>query len=83
MDSRGDDEGMWILPVLFLAFAYAVVLFGMGRFLQPSHDRLGMRRLDNPAIVQTLARGWAALTSVQSLERITDELSARRRGTRP
>ena len=83
MDSLGDDEGMWILPVLFLAFGYAVVLFGMGRFLQPRHDRLGMRRLDNPAVVQTLARGWATLTSFHSLERITDELSSRRRRTRP
>lgn len=82
MYSQGDDEGMWILPVLFLAFGYAVALFGMGRFLQPSHDRLGVRRLDNPAVVQTLARGWAALTSAHTLERITDELSARRRRSR-
>lgn len=69
---------MWIIPVLFLAFVYALVLFGMGRFLQPSHDRLRLKRLDNPAVVQTLARGWAALTSGRSLERITDELSVRR-----
>ncbi|GAA1559885.1 hypothetical protein [Brevibacterium picturae] len=69
---------MWIFPVLFLAFVYALVLFGMGRFLQPSHDRLRLKRLDNPAVVQTLARGWAALTSGRSLERITDELSVRR-----
>lgn len=73
---------MWIIPVLFLAFAYAVVLFGMGRFLQPSHDRLRLKRLDNPAVFQTLARGWAALTSAGSLERITDELAVRRRGPR-
>ncbi|MDN5834619.1 MAG: hypothetical protein L0I80_01880 [Brevibacterium sp.] len=71
---------MWIIPLLFLACGYAVVLFGMGRFLQPSHDRLRMRRLDNPALVQTLARGWATLTSNDSLERITDELGVRRRG---
>ncbi|SMX95910.1 MULTISPECIES: hypothetical protein [unclassified Brevibacterium] len=71
---------MWIIPVLFLACGYAAVLFGMGRFLQPSHDRLRLKRLDNPALIQTLARGWAALTSNGSLERITDELAVRRRG---
>lgn len=68
--------------MLFLAFGYALALFGLGRFMQPSHDRLGMRRLDNPAVVQTLVRGWVALTSAHSLERITDELSARRRAPR-
>lgn len=72
---------MWIFPVLFLALGYALVLFGMGRFLQPSHDRLGLRRMDNSVLVQTLARGWAALTSARTLERITDELTIRRRGT--
>ncbi|MCD1285500.1 MULTISPECIES: hypothetical protein [unclassified Brevibacterium] len=72
---------MWIFPVLFLALGYALVLFGMGRFLQPSHDRLGLRRMDNSVLVQTLARGWAALTSAHTLERITDELTIRRRGT--
>lgn len=61
--------------MLFLAFGG--VLFGMGRFLQPSRDRLGLRRMDNSAVVQTLARGWAALMSSHSLERITDVLSAR------
>ncbi|WP_193078961.1 hypothetical protein [Brevibacterium aurantiacum] len=71
---------MWIIPVLFLACGYAAVLFGTGRFLQPSHDRLRLKRLDNPALIQTLARGWAALTSNGSLERITDELAVRRRG---
>ena len=70
---------MWIIPVLFLAFGYALVLFGMGRFLQPSHDRLRLKHLDNPAVVQTLARGWAGLTSGGNLERITDELAVRRR----
>lgn len=73
---------MWIFPVLFLAFGYAVVLFAMGRFLQPSHDRLGLKRLDNHVVVQTLARGWAALTSTGSLHRITNELAVRRRGPR-
>lgn len=73
---------MWILTVLFLAVGYAAALFGVGRFLQPSHDRLRMRRLDNPAVVQTLARGWAVLTSAHSLRRITDELSADRRSPR-
>ncbi|WP_231442632.1 hypothetical protein [Brevibacterium zhoupengii] len=73
---------MWIIPVLFLALGYALILFGMGRFLQPSHDRLGLKMLDNSAVFQTLARGWAALTSNGSLERITDELTARRRGQR-
>lgn len=73
---------MWIFPVLFLAFGYAAVLFGMGRFFQPSHDRLRLKGLDNLAVVQTLARGWAALTSTGSLVRITDELSVRRRGPR-
>lgn len=72
---------MWIFLVLFLALGYALVLFGMGRFLQPSHDRLGLRRMDNSVLVQTLARGWAALTSAHTLERITDELTIRRRGT--
>ncbi|MGO2035104.1 MAG: hypothetical protein ACTH2U_01405 [Brevibacterium sp.] len=72
---------MWIFPVLFLALGYALVLFGMGRFLQPSHDRLGLRRMDNSVLVQTLARGWAALTLAHTLERITDELTIRRRGT--
>ncbi|WP_413333733.1 hypothetical protein ACH82I_14995 [Brevibacterium sp. GP-SGM9] len=72
---------MWIFPVLFLALGYALVLFGMGRFLQPSHDRLGLRRMDNSVLVQTLARGWAALTSAHTLERITDELTIRRHGT--
>lgn len=79
---RGDDVGMWIFPVLFLAFAYAVILFGMGRFLQPSHDRLKLKRMDNIAFVQTLARGWGILTSSRRLERITDELAARRRNAR-
>ncbi|WP_240372608.1 hypothetical protein [Brevibacterium zhoupengii] len=73
---------MWIIPVLFLAFGYALVLFGMGRFVQPSHDRMRLKRLDNPAVVHTLSRGWSALTSAGNLERITDELSARRRGPR-
>lgn len=74
---------MWLLPVLFLVFGFACALFGVGRFLQPSHERLAMRRLDNFGVVQTLARGWAALASTRSLERITDELSASRRRARP
>lgn len=73
---------MWIFPVLFLVCGFACALFGMGRFVQPSHDRLKLKRMDNIALVQTLARGWGVLTSSQRLERITDELSARMRSAR-
>lgn len=55
---------------LILVLAFAAVVFAIGRFACPPHDRLPLSRLDPAEAVGTWARGCAVIASAGPLSAV-------------
>lgn len=55
---------------LILVLAFAAVVFAIGRFACPPHDRLPLSRLDPAEAIGTWARGCAVIASAGPLSAV-------------
>lgn len=64
---------MDLLIVVIIAVAFAAVVFAIGRFACPRHDRVPLTEVDAVIAWTTLCRGWIALGQFGPLAAIVDD----------
>ena len=66
---------MDLLILLMIAVMFATVVFFVGRFACPKHDRVPLIEVDHVLLWTTLRRGWNALGSFGPLTHYPDDPS--------
>lgn len=64
---------MDLLILFMIGVCFATIVFFIGRFACPRHDRVPLMEVDHVLLWTTLRRGWHALGSAGPLPNISEE----------
>lgn len=68
-----EEAVMDLLVLFFIGVCFTTIVFFIGRFACPRHDRVPLMEVDHVLLWTTLRRGWHALGSLGPLTPMTDD----------